>query len=157
MEVMGGYGPLLDPPEVMSRAAKVAKTLKSRTPVRLYVYETLLQRLAPDLEDMAPELWPCIQEEHAVVRQRHLARPGEVPAAEQPHVRDRLMGGATRAGRDQGCAGAREAGDAVEARGLDGVSEDHRWQDGPEGAGQYRLPRSRRAQQESERPQDMAL
>jgi hypothetical protein len=45
-EVMGGYGPLLVPPEVMSRAAKVAKPLKSRTPAKLYVYDTILERLA---------------------------------------------------------------------------------------------------------------
>lgn len=73
-EVMGGYGPLLEPPEVVSRAAKVAKTLKSRTPAKLYVYETLLPRLPQDLEDMASKLRELIQEEHTMVRPRHLAR-----------------------------------------------------------------------------------
>jgi hypothetical protein len=33
-EVMGCYDPLLEPPEVVSRAAKVAKTLKSRAPAK---------------------------------------------------------------------------------------------------------------------------
>jgi hypothetical protein len=60
-EVMGGYGPLLKPPEVVSRAAKVAKTLRSRTPAKLYVYDTLLERLAQDLQHMAPERWLFIQ------------------------------------------------------------------------------------------------
>ena len=41
-EVMAGYGPLLEPPEAMSRAAKAAKTLRLRTPARLYVYGTIL-------------------------------------------------------------------------------------------------------------------
>jgi hypothetical protein len=55
-EVLGGYGPLLEPPEVVSCAAKVAKRLKSRTPAKLYVYETLLERLPQDLQDMASKL-----------------------------------------------------------------------------------------------------
>jgi hypothetical protein len=66
-KVLGGYCLLLEPPEVVSRAAKVAKRLKSRTPAKLYIYETLLQRLAQDLQDMAAALGPFIQEEHAVV------------------------------------------------------------------------------------------
>jgi hypothetical protein len=72
-EVLGGYGPLLVPPEVVSRMAKVAKTLKSRTFAKLYVYETLLEWLAQDLKDMAAELGPFIQEEHAIMGQRHFA------------------------------------------------------------------------------------
>jgi hypothetical protein len=34
-EAMGGYGPLLEPPVVVSRAAKVTKTLQSRTAARI--------------------------------------------------------------------------------------------------------------------------
>jgi hypothetical protein len=45
-EVPEGYGLLLVPPAVVSRAAKVAKTLKSRTLARLYLYETLPEGLA---------------------------------------------------------------------------------------------------------------
>jgi hypothetical protein len=40
--------------------------------------------LSQDLEDMPPERQQFIQEENAVVRPRHLARHGEVPAADQP-------------------------------------------------------------------------
>jgi hypothetical protein len=54
-EVMGGYGPLLEPPEAVSRAAKVAKTLKSRTPARLYICDAVLERLAYNLKHMALE------------------------------------------------------------------------------------------------------
>jgi hypothetical protein len=60
---------------------------------RLYSYETLLERLAQDLEDMAAELGPCIQEEHAVVGQRHLARHRHVAPTDQPHIRARVVGG----------------------------------------------------------------
>src|SRR5262245_60782978 len=122
---MGGYGPLLEPHEVVSRAAKVAKPLKSSTPAKLYVYETLLQGLAQHLQDMAAALRQLIQEQHAVVGQRHLARHRHVAPTDQLHIRDRLMCGAKRTGRDQGRAVAGEAGDAVEARGLDDLSRPH--------------------------------
>jgi hypothetical protein len=72
--VMGSYRPLPEPPKFVSRAAKVAKTLKLRTPARLYVYDAVLERLPQDLQDMAAELGQFIQEAHPVVRQRHLAR-----------------------------------------------------------------------------------
>ena len=67
---------------------------------------------------MASELRQFIQEEHAVVRQRHLARPGEVAAADQPHIRKGVMRGATWAGGDQRCAVAGEASKAMDTRGL---------------------------------------
>ena len=65
--VVGSYGTQAEPLEVMSRAANAAKAWRSRTPARLYVYDTLLERLAQDLEDMAAELGQFIQEAHAVV------------------------------------------------------------------------------------------
>jgi hypothetical protein len=85
-EVTGGYYPLLEPPAVVSRAAKVATTLQSRSPAKLYVYETLLKRLAQDPEHMEAELWQLIQEEHAIVGQRHLARHRHLPPAYHPHI-----------------------------------------------------------------------
>jgi hypothetical protein len=65
--VIGSYRPLPEPPKVVSRAANAAKTLKLRTPAKLYIYETLLERFAQDLEDMAAALGPFIQAEHTVV------------------------------------------------------------------------------------------
>jgi hypothetical protein len=44
--MVGGYRSRLEPPEVVRRAAKAAKTLRSKTPARLYVCETLLEGLA---------------------------------------------------------------------------------------------------------------
>jgi hypothetical protein len=64
-----GYRPLTEFCTAITRRANSAKVLKSRTPARLYVHETLLERLAQDLQDMAPELGPFIQEEHAIVGQ----------------------------------------------------------------------------------------
>jgi hypothetical protein len=65
-------GQLLDSaraPKVSSRAAKAVKLLIFSTPAKLYVYETILERSAQDLEDMAPALRQFIQEEYAVVGQ----------------------------------------------------------------------------------------
>jgi hypothetical protein len=54
--------------------AKLTKSLRFRTLWRLYSDETLLERLAQDLEHMTATLAPCIQEEGAVVGPRHLTR-----------------------------------------------------------------------------------
>jgi hypothetical protein len=99
--VMGSYRPLPEPPTFVSRAANVAKTLKLRTSAKLYIYETLLERLPQDLQDMAAALGLFIQEAHAMVGQRHLTRHRHVPPTDQSRIRDGLVGGATRAGRDQ--------------------------------------------------------
>jgi hypothetical protein len=129
-EVRGGYGPLLELPEVVSRAAKVAKTLTSRMPAKLYSCDTLLERLSQDLQDVAAARRPCIQEEHPVVREGHLARPRHVAPADPPRIRDGLVGRATRARRDQRRTVAGEAGDAVEPRRLDASCQEQHQQEG---------------------------
>jgi hypothetical protein len=126
----GGYRALLESLTVITRRANSAKELRSRTPARLYVYETILERLPQDLQDMAAELGPCIQEEHTMVGQRHLARHGHMAPADQPDVRGGVLGGAEGASRDPRRAGAGATGDAVDTRGLDGFGQGHHRQDG---------------------------
>jgi hypothetical protein len=87
--------------EVMSRAAKAGKELIFRTPAKLYSCETILEWLAQDLKDMAAKLGPCIQEEHAMVGPRHVARHRPVAPADQPRIRNGVVGRATRTRRDQ--------------------------------------------------------
>ena len=65
---------------------------------------------------MAAALGQFIQEEHAIVGQRHFARHRHVAATDQSCIRDGVMRGATRAGRDQCGAVAGEASDAVNTR-----------------------------------------
>ena len=108
--------------------------LRFRTPAKFYVYETFLERLAQDLEDMAAALGPCIQAEHAMVGQRHVAQYRHMPAADQPRIRDGMMGRATRAGRDPRRAVAGEASNTMDTCGLNGFGEGHRRQDGGESA-----------------------
>jgi hypothetical protein len=66
------------------------------TPAKLYSCNTICERLPQDLEDVAAALGQLIQEEHAVVGPRPLARQRHVASADQPHIRDGVMGGAER-------------------------------------------------------------
>jgi hypothetical protein len=56
----------------------------------------IFQGLAPQLQRVAAPRRPCIQTESAVVRQRHVPRHRHVAPANQPNIRDGVMGGATR-------------------------------------------------------------
>ncbi len=115
---------------------------------RLYLCETLLERLAEDLEDMALELGQLIQEQDPVVRQRHLPRHGQLAAADQPHIRDGVVRGPERARGDEGGAPTGEAGDAMDAGGLQGFCQAHRRQDGGEAPSQPRPARPLGAQKQ---------
>jgi hypothetical protein len=69
---MGGMGscrPRLEWLAVSSRLAKLTKSQRFMTLWRLYVHDTILERLAQDLEHMTAELGQFIQEEDAVVGQ----------------------------------------------------------------------------------------
>jgi hypothetical protein len=76
---------------------------------------------------MVAECWQLMEKEHAMMGERHLAWHGEVPTADQSHSRGRLRQRVTRAGRDQRHAVARQAGDAVEACGLEGLGHQKTW------------------------------
>jgi hypothetical protein len=89
---MGDYYPLLEPTEVMSRAAEIAKTLRSRTPEKLHSCAAIIARLPQDFEDMAAALGEFVQEEHTVVGQPHFTRPRHAAPADQPYVRDGVVG-----------------------------------------------------------------
>ena len=84
--VMNGYRPRAEPLKLSSRAAKVSRRLRSRMPAKSYVYDTLLELLPQHLQDMAATLGSLIEEEHAMVGQRHLARHRHVAPADQPRI-----------------------------------------------------------------------
>jgi hypothetical protein len=109
-----------------TRSAQSAKLLRSRTLWRLPGEDRLRERLPQDRQDMAAALGEFIQKAHAVVGQGHVARHRHLTPAEQPHIREEMVGRATRAGRDHHRAVAGEAGGAVDARGLKGFSQRHR-------------------------------
>jgi hypothetical protein len=82
-------------------------------------HHPILERLAQDLQHVAAARRPFIQQEHPMVGQRHVAWHWHLPATDQPHIWDGMMRGPTRPGGDDGGAVAGEAGDALDARGLD--------------------------------------
>ena len=82
--VMYGYCTLTRQGEIMSRTANAVRTLRSTTPARLSLNDTILKRLAQNLERMAAELGQFIQEEHPLMGQRHFARHRNVSPADQP-------------------------------------------------------------------------
>jgi hypothetical protein len=72
---------------------------------------------------MPSELGEFIEAEDTMVGQRHLTRHGCLAAADQPHNGHGVMGGATRPGGDARGAPPGEAGDAVDAGGVDGLGQ----------------------------------
>jgi hypothetical protein len=69
MALVDGYWTRPDILKRKSRTAKVEKRLRFMTAARLYVYETIFERLPQDLQDMAAELGQFIQEKHPVMRE----------------------------------------------------------------------------------------
>jgi hypothetical protein len=76
----------------LNRPASTVRADRSRGYAPVCSCHPFLQRLAPGLQHIAPELQQLIHTEHAVVRQRHLTRRGDVPAADQPHIGHGLVG-----------------------------------------------------------------
>jgi hypothetical protein len=58
--------------------------------------DTLLEGLAQDFQDMACELGQFIQEAHAVVCQQHFLGHQHPPPADQPHIRNGVVGAPVR-------------------------------------------------------------
>ena len=84
------------------------------------VEDCLLERLPQDLQDVEAALGEFIQKEHAIVAQGHVARHRHRAPADQPRIREGMVGRATRAGRDHRRAGAGAAGNTLDAGGLYG-------------------------------------
>jgi hypothetical protein len=78
--------------------------------LRLYVYDTLLERLAQDFQDVAAALRHLVEKHNPVGRQRHLAWHRHRPPTAQPDVRNGVVRSATRVGGDEGGAVASEIG-----------------------------------------------
>jgi hypothetical protein len=86
--MVGGYRARPKLFEFMSRDAKAANALRLRTCGRLLVENTILERLPSHLQPVACECGQLIEDEDAVVRQRSLTGPGELPAADSADVGD---------------------------------------------------------------------
>jgi hypothetical protein len=139
--LMGGSWTRPERLMVSSPMAKSAISRRLKTLWRLYACDTLLERLAQDVEDVAAELRQFIENEHAMVGERDVAGHRHLADPDQPHIRDGVVRGTKRSRGDKGGAIAGEAGAAMDARDLDGFGEGHIRQDGGEPPGRHRLPR----------------
>jgi hypothetical protein len=69
------------------RTARLNEAVRSSMRVRLYLCDALLPWLPQPLQEMAAALRPRTQQAHAMVGQRHLARPRHLAAPDQPYSR----------------------------------------------------------------------
>jgi hypothetical protein len=86
-------------------------------------------------------LGPLINAQAGAMRPRHLARHGYLPPTGQPHIGNGLVGGAKGPRGDEAGAPPGAAGDARDARGVEGLGPGQRRQDGGEPARQPRCAR----------------
>jgi hypothetical protein len=138
----GGNGRLVDSDDRLALSSRLANPIKSEgfmTLWRLYLYETLLEGLAEDFQDVAAKLRELIEKHDTMVRQRHLAWHGHLAPTDQPDVRNGVVRSAKRARHDAGGAVAGKAGHAVDARGVERFGQGHIRQDGGEPTRQHRL------------------
>jgi hypothetical protein len=97
---------------------------------------------------MPSELGEFIEEKDAMMGERSLARQGHLTAANQPHIGNGLVGGATRPGGDDGGAPPGAAGDEMDAGGVDGFGQGQIGEDRRQTSGQHRCPRPGRPQEQ---------
>src|SRR6266542_5340542 len=92
--------------------------VKSMIHAKLYSCDTLLDRLSQHFEHVPLELGELIQEQEAMVRQGHLLQHGQLAAADQADIGDRVVGSPEREHSADGGAPAGQAGDVMDAGDL---------------------------------------
>ena len=99
----------------------------------------ILERLPQHLQDILLELGQFIEEQHPVVSQRHLARPGMSAAADQAGIGDGVVRRAEHPPGDQRLTGGEQTEDRVDLGDFEGFLEGLRRQDRRNAAGQHGL------------------
>ena len=92
---------------------------------------------------MTAELGHLVEEEHTVVRETDLTRTWMLTAADECHVRDRVMRRPERAFGQQPGAGWQEPGYGVDGRRLERLIERQRREDGGHSPGHHGLAGAR--------------
>ena len=105
----------------------------------------LLERLAQHLEDTPSEFGQLVEEQHAVVGQRHLARTRRLSAADQRHLRGEVVRSPEGAQRHQSAGKAALPGYGMDLRRLEGLLARQRREDRRQTPRQHRLARTRGA------------
>ena len=109
----------------MNRAGKTA--VRAALAIRT---AALFDRLSEHFEHVPAELGHLVEEQHAVVRQADLARPRVLPAADERHIRDRVVWRSKRPLGQQTRARRQESGHGVDRRRFERLVEGQRRQDG---------------------------
>ena len=104
----------------------------------------VLQRLAQGLQRGPPELRKLVEEEYAMVREAHLARPRPVASTHEAHLAHRVVRGAEGASARE-APGREEACHAVDGRDLERLVGGQRRQEARQAAREHRLARAGRA------------
>ena len=94
-DISACYAVLLAFLTVLTLPSKIIKSFRFRTRGRLSLGDALHQRLPQDLHHMA-EPGGSFQKEHTMVGQRYVTHHRHVAAADQPRIRDGMVGRATR-------------------------------------------------------------
>ena len=103
-----------------------------------------LERLAQRFQRRALELRQLVEEQHAEMRERDLARPGAHAAADQRRQRGRMMRVAERAAAAEAAVGE-QAGDRVDHADLERLGRRERRQQAGQALRQHRLAGAGRA------------
>ena len=100
-------------------------------------------------QHIALKLRQFIKEEHAIVPQGHLARPWHGSAADEPSIADGVVGRAEGPRAHEATGIFQNSGDAVDARGFDGLIERHGRQNCRDALGEHGLARSGRSDKQN--------
>ena len=103
------------------------------------------QRLAQHFDQPLAELRQLVEEEHAAMGQRDLARPGPLSSAHQPGVTDGVVGRAKRPGLDERCLRRQHPGHAVDLGHFQRFVDAHARQNAGQRLGDQRLAGAGRA------------
>ena len=115
---------------------------------RAMVTAPFFERLTQHLQHRPLELRQLVQKQHAVVRERDLARPRVGAAADEAGVGDRVVRRAERPPRHESAPRVQQPADAVDLGRLQRLVGRERGQDAGHAPGEHRLARARRADHE---------
>ena len=109
---------------------------------------SVLKRLAHDFKNIASEFGKLVKEQHAAMRERHLAGHGMRAAAEQPRVGNGVVRRTERTAHHKRLARLQNASNGVDARNLQCLLGSEGREDGRNAPREHRLARAGRPDHE---------
>ena len=112
-------------------------------------HASILERLPHHFQHVALKFRQLIEKQHAVVPQRHFARPRHRSAANQSRIANRMVRRPERPRAHQPARIVQQPRDAVNPRRLNRLFQRHRRQNRGDALRQHRLSRARRPDQQN--------